>query len=90
MTLSEIHQAVQNLLKRVLGLIVGLSAAAAAVLFVAWSDPMPGVLGEVARHNLAEDIDATTLLYTEHEGIHDLEEDLRAAKESFKLTQARR
>jgi hypothetical protein len=60
---------------------VGLVMFAVAVCFFASGYSPPGICGEVLRHNQAEDIDASPLLYSEVEHMAELEEGVRAMRE---------
>ena len=58
--------------------------AGLAVLLGSGATP-PGVLGEVIRHNRANQIDATPLFYTEVENMQDLERGATQSVEAKKV-----
>jgi hypothetical protein len=70
-----------------LRLIAGLVVLSAIVYFFASGYSPPGVFGEVLRHNQAEDIDASPLLYSEVEHMSDLEYGVRVMRERAKSSQ---
>jgi hypothetical protein len=57
--------------------LLGILALALFFGFFASGYSPPGVFGEVLRHNQAEDIDASPLLYSEVEHMQELEEGVR-------------
>lgn len=61
--------------------LTGLIMLAAFFGFFASGYSPPGVMGEVLRHNQANDIDASPLLYMEVEHMSDLEEGVRLMRE---------
>jgi hypothetical protein len=63
-----------SLLARWLRFGVGLIALAAVIGFFSSGYTPPGVFGEVLRHNQAEGIDASPLLYSEVENMSELED----------------
>ncbi len=60
--------------QRLTRFILGLAALAAMVSFFASGITPPGICGEVLRHNQANDIDASPLLYSEVEHMFELED----------------
>ena len=67
--------------KRWLRFIIGLVMFAVTVCFFASGYSPPGICGEVLRHNQAEDIDASPLLYSEVEHMAELEDGVRMMRE---------
>ncbi len=61
--------------------IVGLVALALFFLFFASGYSLPGIFGEVLRHNQANAIDASPLLYMEVEHMADLEAGVKKMRE---------
>jgi hypothetical protein len=57
--------------------LIGLTALALFFLFFASGITPPGIMGEVLRHNQAEDIDASPLFYSEVENMSELEDGVR-------------
>jgi len=55
----------------------GLVLLGGMILFFASGYSPPGVCGEVLRHNQANDIDASPLIYSELENMAELEEGVR-------------
>lgn len=53
--------------------------------FFASGYSLPGVFGEVLRHNQANNIDASPLLYMEVEHMSDLEDGVRQMREEARL-----
>jgi hypothetical protein len=78
-----------GLVRRWLRFITGLLALALAIAFFASGWSPPGICGEVLRHNQAEGIDASPLLYSEVEHMSELEEGVRQMREKARTTQPR-
>ena len=79
MTARPAHHATAppSLAVRWLRFVLAVAVLALFIGLVASGLTPPGVFGEVLRHNQAEDIDASPLIYTDVEHMHDLEEGVR-------------
>ncbi|MBU1320666.1 MAG: hypothetical protein KKG33_02970 [candidate division Zixibacteria bacterium] len=60
---------------------IGLCMLLLMVTLFASGYTLPGVFGEVVRHNQATDIDASPLFYSEVENMSDLEDGVRVMME---------
>jgi hypothetical protein len=60
-----------------LKLILGAVALTSLVWFLSLGYTPPGILGEVIRHNQANNIDASPLFYTDVENMSELEKGLK-------------
>ena len=59
-------------LKRMLAFVLGCMAIALFIATISYISPnLPGAVGEVYRNNLANDIEATALIYTESGDVAD-------------------
>ena len=76
-TNSHTAAAKQSLAVRWLRFVLAVAVLALFIGFVASGVTPPGVFGEVLRHNQAEDIDASPLIYTDVEHMQDLEKGVR-------------
>ena len=63
----------------------GLVLLSAMILFFASGYTPPGVFGEVLRHNQANDIDASPLIYSEVENMAELEEGVQKLRRDARL-----
>ena len=66
---------------RVARFLLGLVLLSTIIIFFASGLFPPGISGEVLRHNKANDIDASPLLYSEVENMAELEESVRILRE---------
>lgn len=70
-----------NLAVRLARFIASLAMLLALVGFLASGQTTPGVLGEVVRHNQANDIDASPLIYSDVENMAQLEAAVRTMRQ---------
>ena len=78
-----------NRLTAWLKLLIGTAGLSALGAWLAFGNPPPGITGEIIRHNIAENIDATPIFYGDVENMPELEKALEAliaenAKDSSK------
>jgi len=86
--MNEIRSEDSSLAGRWLRFLAGSVMLALMVAFFASGYTPPGVCGEVLRHNQAEDIDASPLIYTEVEHMFELEAGVRLMREQAEATQS--
>lgn len=75
---------------RWLKLLAGLIILSAIFFFFASGYSPPGISGEVLRHNQANDIDASPLLYSEVEHMPELERGVRIMRENARAPDSTR
>ncbi|MCP4584103.1 MAG: hypothetical protein GY839_21020 [candidate division Zixibacteria bacterium] len=75
----------KSLLIKWLRLGVGLLILTAVFGFFSSGYTLPGVFGEVLRHNQANDIDASPLFYSDVENMSELEDGVQKLRQEAKL-----
>ena len=63
--------------KRWLRFVVGVIALISLIALIIYAPVPPGALGEVLRNNIAKEIDATPIIYSDQDNIMDMQEGVR-------------